>query len=71
MVDYISVDIPANNFSDNDVMSMLSDRLWTDDDIEKMTKMLVEKCIEEGFEDNLKAFAESVIVKLLEASSGV
>jgi len=66
MVDYVSVDILASDFSDNDVMSMLADRLWTDDDIEKMTKMLVDKCIDEGFEDNLKAFAEALIVKLLE-----
>ena len=66
MVDYISVDIQASNFSDNDVMSMLADRLWTDDDIDKMTTMLVKKCTEEGFEDNLKSFAETLIVKLLE-----
>lgn len=68
MVDYVSVDIPASNFSDRDVMGMLADRLWTDDDIESMTKILVEKCVEECFEDNLKKFAESIIVKLLEVT---
>lgn len=64
MVEYVSVDISASNFSNKDVMSMLADRLWTDDDIESMVEILVSICKRESYENNLNKFADVIISKL-------
>jgi hypothetical protein len=62
----VTVNIPVTAFTDNEVASIIADKLWNEDHIENLAAELLDEADNEGNSHNLLAVAKIIVDRLSE-----
>lgn len=62
----VTVNIPVTAFTDNEVASIIADKLWNEDHIENLAAELLDEADNEGNSDKLLAVAKIIVGRLSE-----